>query len=156
MFLLPQEPPHRLLVNLLVISLLCYKPYPLTVPSAPPSFVRLSVDSSTSIDVTWRPVECRDRNGQIIDYSVRYGEEGGGQREDLLGDFRGGMATISGLTKQTVYTVEVAARTSAGTGVYSQPRTIRTPDSEYYPFAVDLFIMLCVVLLCRCLPQSQW
>ena len=101
-------------------------------------------------------MECRDRNGQITGYSVRYGEEGGGQREDLPGDFRGRMATISGLTKQTVYTVEVAARTSAGTGVYSEPQTIRTPDSEYYPFAVDLFIMLCVVLLCRCLPQSQW
>ena len=99
-------------------------------------------------------MECRDRNGMIIGYFVRYGEEGGGQREDLP---VGGMTTIiSGLTKQTVYTVKVAARTSVGTGVYSEPQTIRTPDSEYYPFAVDLFIMLCVVLLCRCLPQSQW
>ena len=99
-------------------------------------------------------MECRDRNGRITGYSVRYGEEGGG---DLLRDFRGGMTTIiSGLTKQTVYIVKVAARTSVGTGVYSDPQTIMTPDSEYYPFAVDLFIMLCVVLLCRCLPQSEW
>ena len=100
-------------------------------------------------------MECRHINGEIIDYYVRYGEEG--TIIVVSGDFRGGTTTIfSGLTKQTVYTVDVAAKTSAGTGVYSEPQTIRTPDSEYYPFAVDLFIMLCVVLLCRCLPQSQW
>ena len=40
------------------------------------------------------------------------------------------MATISELTKETVYTVEVAAETRAGTGVNSLPLTIQTPDSE--------------------------
>ena len=40
------------------------------------------------------------------------------------------IATISELTKGTVYTVEVAAETRAGTGVYSLPLTIQTPDSE--------------------------
>ena len=40
------------------------------------------------------------------------------------------MTTISELTKETVYTVEVAAETRAGTGVYSLPLTIQTPDSE--------------------------
>ena len=39
-------------------------------------------------------------------------------------------ATISELTKETVYTVEMAAETRAGTGVYSLPLTIQTPDSE--------------------------
>ena len=93
--------------------------------------------SSTSIIVTWGPVECRDHNGQIIGYSVRYGEEGGGQmRMDLSGDSRGGMTTVSGLTNQTTYTVEVAARTSAVTGgvigglAYSELQTIKTPDSK--------------------------
>ncbi|CAI8029810.1 hypothetical protein GBAR_LOCUS16916, partial [Geodia barretti] len=47
------------------------------------------------------------------------------------GDSSGGMTTLSGLTKQTVYTVEVAARTSAGTGVYSQPQNIETPDNVF-------------------------
>ena len=48
------------------------------------------------------------------------------------------MATISELTKETVYTVEVAAETRAGTGVYSLPLTIQTPDSE----CVYLFVTL--------------
>ena len=66
---------------------------------------------------------------------MRYGEEGsseGDRRVQMIpGGFSGGMTTISGLTKETVYTVEVAAGTSAGIGVYSEPQTIETPDSEY-------------------------
>ena len=78
-------------------------------------------------------MDCRHRNGEIIGYHVRYGEEGGGKiRMDLSGDSRGGMTTVSGLTKQTTYTVEVAARTSAVTGglAYSELQTIKTPDSK--------------------------
>ena len=90
--------------------------------------------SSTSIDVhLGRPENCRQWNGEITGYFVRYREKGSGQRYKLKlfsGDSSGGMTTLSGLTKQTVYTVEVAARTSAGTGVYSQPQNIETPDSE--------------------------
>ena len=88
--------------------------------------------SSTSINVTWGPMDCRHRNGEITRYQVRYGEEGGDQTHRFpSGDSSGGITTLSGLTKQTVYTVEVAARTSGGTGVYSQPQNIETPDSEY-------------------------
>ena len=98
------------------------------------------MENSTAISVQWGPVEpCADRNGPITGYSVRYGEMGSGstQNKAVSGDFSGGMATISELTKETVYTVEVAAETRAGTGVYSLPLTIQTPDSE------------CVVL-CTC------
>jgi hypothetical protein len=77
-------------------------------------------------------VDCRHQNGEITGYQVRFGEEGGVQSNRFpSGDSSGGMDTLSGLTKQTVYTVEVAARTSAGTGVYSQPQNIETPDSEH-------------------------
>ena len=106
----------------------------LLAPSAPPSSVRVLVNSSTAISVWWGPVEpCADQNGPITGYSVRYGEMGSGstQNKTVSGeDSR--MATISELIKETVYTVEVAAETetSAGTGVYSLPLTIQTPDSE--------------------------
>ena len=90
------------------------------------------MESSTAISVQWGPVEpCADQNGPITGYSVRYGVMGSGstQTEAVSGeDSR--MATISELTKETVYTVEVAAETSAGTGVYSLTLTIQTPDSE--------------------------
>ena len=77
-------------------------------------------------------MDCRHRNGEITRYTVRHGVEGGDLTPLFLpGDSSGGMTTLIGLTKQTVYTVQVAARTSGGAGVYSQPQNIETPDSEH-------------------------
>ena len=93
------------------------------------------MENSTAISVQWGPVEpCADQNGPITGYSVRYGEMGSGstQNKTVSGYLR--MTTISELTKETVYTVDVAAETTAGTGVYSLPLTIQTPDSEFFPF----------------------
>ena len=42
----------------------------------------------------------------------------------------GRMLTISQLTEGTVYTVEVAAKNSAGIGVYSHPLIVETPEKE--------------------------
>ena len=87
------------------------------------------MESSTAISVQWGPVEpCADQNGPITCYSVRYGEMGSGSTQTKT--VSGEDSTISGLTKETVYTVEVAAETRAGTGVYSLSLTIQTPDSE--------------------------
>ena len=137
--MIPSQPPQGQLVS--ETTPFIYSEYflSLTVPSAPPSSVRLSVKNSTSISVRWEPVECRHRNGEIIDYYVRYGEEG--RRIVVSGDSSGGTTTISELMKQTVYTVEVAARTSAGTGagVYS---TIETPDSKQVFFIDSNLIAL--------------
>ena len=119
-------------------------------PSAPPSSVRVSVESSTAISVQWGPVEpCADQNGPITGYSVRYGEMGSGstQNKAVSGDSR--MTTISELTKETVYTVEVAAETRAGTGVYSLPLTIQTPDSEWFQlYIVPNYSALLLTYVC--------
>ena len=65
---------------------------------------------------------------------MRYGEEGSSEEarsvQMVSGDSSGGMTTVSGLSKQTVYTVQVAAVTSSGTGVYSDLLTFETPDGE--------------------------
>ena len=93
------------------------------------------MESYTSVTVQWGPVEpCIDQNGVITGYSVRYGEVGTSERtvvEMVSGDSSGGMTTISGLTKETVYTVEVAAESSAGTGVYSEPAMFQTPGEKF-------------------------
>ena len=63
---------------------------------------------------------------------MRYGEEGSDSTVQIVaGGSSGGITTISGLAKETVYTVEVAAETSAGTGVYSQTHTIETLGGKY-------------------------
>ena len=103
-----------------------------TAPTAPPSSVVVRVENSTSMTVQWGPVECRHQNGEITCYWVRYGEEGSSEVQMVSGDSSGGMTTITGLNRETLYTVQVAAVTSAGTGVYSQLQTIETPDSTFF------------------------
>ena len=91
-------------------------------------------------------MDCRHQNGEITGYQVRFGEEGGVQSNRFLsGDSSGGMIPLSGLTKQTVYTIEVAAGTSGGTGVYSQPQNIETPDGECFLSDVSSSNSFCVV-----------
>ncbi|CAI8048276.1 Protein sidekick-2, partial [Geodia barretti] len=104
-------------------------------PSAPPTDVVVTVESSTSIAVQWGPVECRHQNGEIAGYLVRYGEEGSSEEarsvQMVSGDSSGGITTVSGLNRQTIYTVQVAAVTSCGTGEYSHLETIETPDDVF-------------------------
>ena len=100
-------------------------------PSAPPTSVNTSDVTSSSITVQWGAVDCIHRNGDITGYSVRYGVQGNGstQTESVSGGATI-EATISGLTKDTSYDIELAAVNSAGVGVYSDPLLVDTPQSE--------------------------
>ena len=130
------------------------EPLSLIAPSAPPSSVRVLVNSSTSITVQWEPVDCRHKNGEITGYWVRYGEEGSSEEARIV-QIVSGMTTVSGLTKETVYTVQVAAMTSSGTGVYSDLLTFETPDGEQLR-VLFYALNLTLVIDHRCLPQSEW
>ena len=97
-------------------------------PSAPPSSVSATVQSSTSITVQWGSVPCIHQNGQITGYSVRYGVEGSGNTQTVTA--MGNGATIYDLTPSTNYIVQVAAVNSAGVGDYSDPSIIVITASE--------------------------
>ena len=102
-----------------------------TAPSAAPTSVSTSSDS-TSITVQWGAVDCIHRNGDITGYSVRYGVQGSGSIQTVSVSGSGATTRlISGLESSTIYSVEVAAVNSAGTGVYSDPYIILT-DSKYF------------------------
>ena len=92
----------------------------------------MTLNSSTSINVEWGTVEpCIHQNGAITGYSVRYGEVGTSEGERRVKMDSSKLRTlICGLTKETVYTVEVAAVTVAGIGMYSDPLIFETPNSE--------------------------
>ena len=115
-----------------------------TVPSVAPLYVEVFVENSTTVTVTWGPVDCVHENGKITHYSVRYREvdrskhdSGGsgwnnGLIEMVSEDPSGEITTIlSGLTKETVYTVEIAAQNTAGIGVYSNPKSFQTPNGMF-------------------------
>ena len=136
---------------LFCIVLMCCLSIIIIVPSAPPSSVMVTDVTSTTTTVQWGPVEpCADQNGAITGYSVRYGVMGSSERsvEMVSGDSSGGEVTVSGLAAATEYEYEVAAITSAGTGVYSAVMTALS--SGMY---ILLLVAYCINLL-FCL--SQW
>ena len=101
-----------------------------TAPSAPPDSVSISEVTSSSITVQWEMVPCIHRNGDITGYSVQYGIQGQStQTMSAPGDSSGGSYEITGLQSSTTYSIQVAARNSAGTGDYSDPYLITT-DSK--------------------------
>ena len=122
-----------------------------TAPSAAPDSVSISEVTSSSITVQWEMVPCIHHNGDITGYSVQYTEGGSTQTMSVSGDSSGGMVTISGLSPITLYTVQVAAVNSAGTGPSSDPVMITTPESMY-----SLLTLLIITLFCRCVSQSEW
>ena len=112
----------------------------------------------TTITVQWGPVNCVHRNGEITGYSVQYGEMGSESTQNMRvsGNSSGGMATISGLSPATMYTVVVAAENSAGTGDYSGPVIVETPDSECTEPDIFCYDYMHFFLYFRCISESEW
>ena len=99
-------------------------------PSGPPSSVRVSGTTLTSITVQWGPVECN--NGEIRGYSVKlYREVGDSGRVvgRMLGTKRMEV-TLNELTP-AVYSIQVAAVNNIGTGPYSTAVTAKVDGKHY-------------------------
>ena len=100
-------------------------------PSAPPSSVRVTDVTPSTITVQWGMVPCIHQNGPITGHSVRYGVMGSGssQTETVSGPSVTEV-TLSSLLKYTNYSVQVAAVNSADTGVFSEPVLQLTNDKS--------------------------
>ena len=111
------------------------------VPTGAPTNVRTSSGTFSSITVQWEAVDCIHRNGDITGYSVRYGVQGSGEGDRTVemasGDSNGGTHQISGLSAATVYTIEVAAVNSAGTGDYSSLNNQPTLGNSIHTLIVN-------------------
>ena len=83
--------------------------------------------TSTSVNINWLEVDCIERNGVIIDYTVVFQEQGGtvipGEVNVMDRTF-----TASGLTPHTNYIFRVAGVNSNGTGPYSSDIMIMTEE----------------------------
>lgn len=90
--------------------------------------MRALKETSSSITVQWEPVKCIHRNGDIIQYRVRYEAEENAQSFTAIS--HNTEITITALDMSTNYTIEVAAETNAGVGIYSAPFNAST-DGEY-------------------------
>ena len=78
-------------------------------------------------------MDCIHRNGNITGYVVQYGVQGSGsvQRKNVSGG-ASMEATLTGLTENSTYYIEVAAANSAGIGNFSNFLAIRTNSKTMY------------------------
>ena len=110
---------------------------PFSGPSAPPVFVSARNLSSTSILVQWGEVPDTDKNGIILSYTVNYQAtpEGNPQQKQVV-NASTREVTLTGLKKNTEYTIEVFANTSKGGGKKSEPPiTVLTNEDSKYTIA---------------------
>ena len=84
----------------------------------------------SSVIVKWEPVPQGSLNGHLKGYRVRYRQTfsngSDGENNTLIHTNYATKATLIGLKKAAVYTIQVAGFTSRGTGVYSEPVTAKT------------------------------
>ncbi|XP_072947209.1 tyrosine-protein phosphatase Lar isoform X3 [Epargyreus clarus] len=99
-----------------------------------PQDVKVTAINSTSIHVTWKPPQEKEKNGIIRGYHVHVQEvrdEGKGllnepMRFNVMDDTTLEL-NVSGLQPDTRYNVQVAALTRKGDGDRSSPVSVRTP-----------------------------
>ena len=89
----------------------------------------ISSVTSRSVTITWRQIECIERNGEITDYTVVLQEQGGAMISGEV-NVMDRTFTASGLTPHTNYTFRVAGVNSNGTGPFSNITTILTHEDS--------------------------
>ena len=99
-------------------------------PEAPVAPV-VTPEGSDSLKVSWEEPE--NRGPEIVDYDVRYREEGEEGYSDGGQEGTGLTATLSGLKEETVYEVQVRAVNEEGMSEWSEPGEGRTDREEADP-----------------------
>ncbi|XP_047503817.1 tyrosine-protein phosphatase Lar isoform X4 [Pieris napi] len=113
-----------------------------------PQDVKVNAINSTSIHVTWKPPQEKDKNGIIRGYHVHVQEvkeEGKGflndpMRFNVMDDTTLEL-NVSGLQPDTRYNVQVAALTRKGDGDRSPPVSVKTPGGVPNRPTVNLKIL---------------
>ena len=98
----------------------------------PPDNVMVTNKSSSTITIEWKPpnTPCRDINGNITSYSIRYRIHPNAIPQNTL-QSEGLQITLTGLTPFTKYYIEVAAVNENGdVGVYSVPQVVVTDEAR--------------------------
>ena len=98
----------------------------LLAPTGPPRDVTPST-TSRSVSVSWSTIECIERNGEIIDYTVMFQEVGGTMITGTVNVMERTF-TASGLTPYTNYTFRVAGINSIDTGPFTSTITMQTDE----------------------------
>ena len=98
-----------------------------TLPGKPPA-PTVSVATPNSLTVEW--MEPENTGPTITDYDVQYREGGSGGFTDAQHEGTALTATLTGLSPDTVYEVQVRARNATGTGAWSESGEGRTSPQQ--------------------------
>ena len=93
-------------------------------PPPAPAAPTVTETSTTSVTVSWSAPT--DDGPPITSYDLRYRPGSDGEFTDGPQDVTGTSATITGLSPDTAYEVQVRASSAAGDGEWSDPGTVRT------------------------------
>ena len=78
----------------------------------------------------WDPIPQSSQNGQLIGYQVRYRQTfsngSDGEIKTISSIWPATKVNLTKLKMASIYRIEVAGETLAGTGVYSEPVTAKT------------------------------
>ncbi|XP_022801634.1 protein sidekick-2-like [Stylophora pistillata] len=110
------------------------------VPSKPPSNITAQGTNSTSIRVTWSPIDKHDIRGELRGYLVQYKEAW--TQESYYNMSVGPLVSsvlLKGLKVFTMYRIYLAGFTRAGVGVQSRPHFPKTGCLFFVPSDVTDF-----------------
>ncbi|XP_068137429.1 ephrin type-B receptor 3 isoform X3 [Hyperolius riggenbachi] len=150
------QPPHFYTVNITTNQ---------AAPSAVP-LVQSHGSSAGSLTLSWAPPE--SPNGIILDYEIKYYAKGHSGAGNTVTSQRTSVR-MEGLFPDTIYVVQVRARTVAGYGAYSDPREFQTSAEdgdrsslqEQVPMVVGsvtaglIFIIAVVVIVIVCFSRKH-
>ena len=91
-----------------------------TVPNGVPQSLMAETANSSSIIISWMEVECIEQNGPITHYIIQYGTSCDDLKTENTRD-NSMSYTISGLTPNTEYIIQVAAANMHGSGPFTEP-----------------------------------
>ncbi|CAH2248497.1 ephrin type-B receptor 3 isoform X2 [Pelobates cultripes] len=134
-------------------------------PSAVPN-VLIHGSTASSLTLSWSPPE--SPNGIILDYEIKYFAKGHSGAGNTVTSQRTTLR-MEGMHPDTIYVVQVRARTVAGYGAYSDPREFQTTAEdgdrsslqEQVPMVVGsvtaglIFIIAVVVIVIVCFRKQR-
>ena len=117
--------------------------YIYTAPSAAPRDLLFNSVNSKNITLTWRNINCIQRNGIITSFDVEYGQVDGPLTTIRIGSSDTTSYIVIGLLPFTEYRFQIAGVNSGGPGPYTAfIGPIRT--NEYGRLKFNLVMILCI------------
>ncbi|VDI07959.1 roundabout, axon guidance receptor 1 [Mytilus galloprovincialis] len=113
-----------------------------SVPSNPPQNIIINKHGKTRVFVQWLPPPVESRNGDVKGYEIKCLSDDGKHDCSVSINGTSNKYTINNLQEDVTYSIQIAARTSKGVGVWSQSYVIgpEQPSLMEEPWFIGVLI----------------